>query len=182
MKRFLLSLAALGAFAIVLPCFAPAAFAADRPAVGDDAPDVTFQGSDGKTYKLSDFEGKSAVVIAWFPKAFTGGCTKECKALKDQGDSLRKYDVAYFTASVDPVEENKKFAESLELDYPILCDPSREAAGAFGVLNERNMASRVTFVIGENGKILAVEEKVNVESHGTDLAAKLKEVGVGEKE
>jgi peroxiredoxin Q/BCP len=176
MKRFILSLAALGAFAL-----ATSAFAADRPAVGDDAPDVTFQGSDGKTYKLSDFEGKSAVVIAWFPKAFTGGCTKECKALKDQGDALRKYEVAYFTASVDPVEENKKFAESLELDYPILSDPSREAAKAFGVLNERNMSSRVTFVIGENGKILAVEEKVNVENHGSDLAAKLKEVGVAEK-
>jgi peroxiredoxin Q/BCP len=176
MKRFVLSLAALGALALALPCFA-----ADRPAVGDDAPDVTFQGSDGKTYKLSDFEGKSAVVLAWFPKAFTGGCTKECQALKDQGEALRKYDVAYFTASVDPVEENKKFAESLKLDYPILSDPSREAATAFGVLNERNMASRVTFVIGEDGKILAVDDKVNVQSHGTDLAAKLKEVGVAEK-
>lgn len=182
MKRIVLSLAALGAFALALPCFQATGFAADRPAVGDDAPDVTFQGSDGKTYKLSDFEGKSAVVIAWFPKAFTGGCTKECKALKEQGDALRKYEVAYFTASTDPVEQNKKFAESLSLDYPILSDPTGEAAKAFGVLNpERNVAARVTFVVGENGKILAVEDKVNVESHGTDLAAKLKEVGVAEK-
>ena len=75
-----------------------------------------------------------------------------------------------------------KFAESLSLDYPILSDPSGEAAKAFGVYNpERNLAARVTFVVGEDGKILAVEDKVNVENHGTDLAAKLKEVGVAEK-
>src|SRR5829696_7155452 len=75
--------------------------------VGDDAPDFTLVGSDGKTYKLADFKGKQAVVVAWFPRAFTGGCTKECKAFKEQGSSIREYDVAYFTASNDPVEKNK---------------------------------------------------------------------------
>src|SRR5919109_273268 len=67
--------------------------------VGDDAPDFEMQGSDGKTYKLSDFQGKQAVVIAWYPRAFTGGCTKECTAFKEQGGSIREYNVAYFTAS-----------------------------------------------------------------------------------
>jgi peroxiredoxin Q/BCP len=103
------------------------------------------------------------------------------RSRREQALRRRAGSVAYFTASVDPVEQNKKFAESLKLDYPILSDPSREAAAAFGVLNERNMASRVTFVIGEDGKILAVDDKVNVQSHGSDLAAKLKEVGVSEK-
>src|SRR6187399_1757479 len=81
--------------------------------VGDNAPDFEMKGSDGKTYKLSDFKGKKPVVIAWFPKAFTPGCTKECKAMTEQGGEIKKYDVAYFTASVDDAEQNKKFAESL---------------------------------------------------------------------
>src|SRR6187397_3415481 len=81
--------------------------------VGDNAPDFTLEASDGKTYKLSDFKGKKAVVIAWFPKAFTQGCTIECKSLAANGDKIKKYEVAYFMASVDPMEGekgNKAFA------------------------------------------------------------------------
>lgn len=149
--------------------------------VGDDAPNFELKGSDGKTYKLSDFKGKKAVVIAWFPKAFTGGCTKECKAMAEQGDYIRKFDVAYFTASVDEPDQNKKFAESLNLDYPILSDPSKETAKAYGVLNERGMANRWTYYIDKNGKVAAVEQKVNVENHGKDIAAKLNELGIEKK-
>ncbi|HMC09980.1 MAG TPA: redoxin domain-containing protein [Pirellulaceae bacterium] len=89
--------------------------------VGDTAPDFTMVGSDGKTYKLSELnkQGK-AVVVAWFPRAFTGGCTKECTSFKNDGAKMRDYQVAYFTASNDPVEQNKKFAESLGADGKIL--------------------------------------------------------------
>jgi peroxiredoxin Q/BCP len=146
--------------------------------VGDNAPNFELKGSDGKTYQLSDFKGKKPVVIAWFPKAFTGGCTKECKAMKEQGDEIRKYDVAYFTASVDDAEQNKKFAESLNLDYPILSDPTKETAKAYGVLNERGMANRWTFYIDKNGKIAHIDQKVNTETHGKDIAGELKNLGV----
>ncbi|MGZ8939116.1 MAG: peroxiredoxin family protein [Limisphaerales bacterium] len=149
--------------------------------VGDNAPNFELKGSDGKTYKLSDFKGKQAVVIAWYPKAFTGGCTKECKALAEQGGEIRKYDVAYFTASVDEPEKNKEFAESLKLDYPILSDPSKETAKAYGVLNDRGMANRWTYYIDKNGKIAAVDQKVNTDNHGKDIAAKLKELNVATK-
>jgi thioredoxin-dependent peroxiredoxin len=149
--------------------------------VGDDAPNFELKGSDGKTYKLSDFKGKKPMVIAWYPKAFTGGCTKECKALAEQGGEIRKYDVAYFTASVDEEQKNKEFADSLKLDYPILSDPSKETAKAFGVLNERGMANRWTYYIDKNGKIAAIDQKVDTENHGKDIAAKLKELGVSEK-
>jgi len=149
--------------------------------VGDDAPNFELKGSDGKTYKLSDFKGKKPIVIAWYPKAFTGGCTKECKALAEQGGEIRKYDVAYFTASVDEEQKNKEFADSLKLDYPILSDPSKETAKAFGVLNERGMANRWTYYIDKNGKIAAIDQKVDTENHGKDIAAKLKELGVSEK-
>lgn len=149
--------------------------------VGDDAPAFELKGSDGKTYKLSDFRGKKPVVIAWYPKAFTGGCTKECKAMKEQGEDIRKFDVAYFTASVDDVEQNRKFAESLGLDYPILSDPSKETAKAYGVLNERGMANRWTIYIDKNGKIAHIDQKVNTETHGKDIATQLKSLGLGHK-
>lgn len=145
--------------------------------VGDTAPDFSLKGSDGKTYKLSDFKGKKPVVVAWFPKAFTSGCTKECKAMAEQGDKIRHYDVAYFTASVDDPETNKKFSESLMLDYPILSDPSKETARAYGVLNDRGMANRWTFFIDKEGKVAAIDKQVKTEQHGNDIAAKLKEIG-----
>lgn len=167
MKKLLSFVAALAAVAIV---------SAAPLKTGDPAPEFELKGSDGKTYKLSDFKGKKPVVIAWFPKAFTGGCTKECKALKEQGDEIRKYDVAYFTASVDDAETNKKFAESLSLDYPILSDPSKKTAEAYGVLNDHGMANRWTFFIDKNGKIAKVDQKVNTDNHGKDIAASLKEI------
>ncbi len=108
--------------------------------VGDKAPAFELKGSDGKTYTLDQFKGKSAVVIAWFPKAFTGGCTKECKSLRANSKALHELDVAYFTASVDTPELNKKFAESLDLDYPILSDPDKSVAKAYGVLIENRPA------------------------------------------
>src|SRR4051794_15508686 len=80
------------------------ALAAEALKPGDPAPDFSLPGSDGKTYKLSDFKGKQAVVLAWFPKAFTGGCTAECKSLRASGEEIRKFDAAYFTASCDTPE------------------------------------------------------------------------------
>lgn len=159
--------------------FASLALAAAAPLKpGDDAPAFELKGSDGKVHKLSDYKGKKPVVIAWYPKAFTGGCTKECKAMKDQGEEIRKFDVAYFTASVDDAETNRKFAESLSLDYPILSDPTKETAKAFGVLNDRGMANRWTFFIDKNGKIAKVDQQVNTENHGKDIAASLKQLGL----
>src|SRR5688572_10359498 len=158
------------------------ALAADPPKVGDDAPEFSLPGSDGKTYKLADFKGKQAVVIAWFPRAFTGGCTKECKSFKEDGAKIREFDVAYFTASNDKPEENKKFAESLSVDYPILSDPDSKVAAAYGVLNPNGKAAlRWTFYIGANGKVLAIDKSVKTDTHGADVAAKLAELGVAKK-
>lgn len=86
--------------------------------------------------------------------------------------------MAYFTASCDPAEENKKFAESLSVDYPILSDPSKETAKAYGVLSERGFSQRWTFYIGKDGKILAIDKEVKASDHGSDIAKKLGELGV----
>lgn len=159
---------------------------AAEPSVGDDAPNFELQASDGQTYKLSDFKGKKAVVVAWFPKAFTGGCTKECKSMREHGKAIKEFEVAYFTASCDPVDGDKgnaAFAKSLDLDYPILCDPDRKVAKEYGLVDDdKGNARRVTFYIGKDGKILAIDKMVKTEAHGGDIAAKLKELGVSKAE
>src|SRR5437868_15254196 len=114
--RALFAIGLAAAVAVPLMAQAPAA----ELKVGDPAPNFKLQATDGKTYQLSDFKGKKAVVVAWFPKAFTQGCTIECKSLAENGDRIRKYDVAYFMASVDPLDGeqgNKAFAEAHKADF-----------------------------------------------------------------
>ena len=87
--------------------------------------------------------------------------------------------MAYFAASGDDTETNTKFADSLDLDYPILSDPERGVSGAYGVTDEeRQLPRRWTIYIGKDGKILYVDKSVKPGSHGADVAAKLKELGV----
>lgn len=170
------------AWAALVLCPALSASAADL-AVGDEAPAFSLVGSDGQTYTLADFRDQQVVVVAWFPKAFTGGCTKECKSLAAHGEAIRAFDVAYFTASCDTQEDNAKFAESLGLDYPILCDPSKEVAQAYGVVHEgREVPERWTFYIGLDGTLLYIDKGVMTESHGADIAARLQELGVAARE
>jgi peroxiredoxin Q/BCP len=149
--------------------------------VGDKAPPFTMKGSDGKTYTLDEFKGKQAVVLAWYPKAFTGGCTKECTSFRTKSKEMKELKVAYFTASVDTVDENTKFANSLNADYPILSDPDKTVARAYGVLNDRGMASRYTYYIDKNGVIKEIDKKVNAANAADDVIAKVKSLGlVGE--
>ena len=164
--------------------------------VGDPAPDFSLQGSDGKTYKLADFKGKRAVVVAWFPKAFTQGCTIECKSLAENGSKIKMYDVAYFMASVDSVEENTKFAKATsvtlqsrgggpatvvdkkEADFPLLSDPTKEVATKYGVLMPAGIANRWTFYIDKTGKIAHIEKMVRPATSAEDMIAKLGELKV----
>ncbi len=170
-------------FAVAAALLTSTVCVADLPKVGDVAPDFEMKGSDGKSYKLADFAGKKAVIVAWYPRAFTGGCTKECKSFRTAGPKLKEFEVAYFTASTDDVQKNADFAKSLDLDYTILCDPESKAAKAYGVLRpDGKTANRVTFVIGANGKVLAVDDKVVTDTHADDLAGKLAQLGVAKKQ
>lgn len=155
---------------------------AEELKVGDMAPEFNLPGSDGKTYKLADYRDKQAVVLAWFPKAFTPGCTTECKVMAQHGSKLKQLDAAYFTVSVDTPEKNKEFAKSVGADYPILSDPGGEVARAYGVTGViQRWASRWTFYIGVDGKILYIDKDVHPSTSAEDIAAKLKELGVKEK-
>jgi peroxiredoxin Q/BCP len=149
--------------------------------VGDMAPDFALQGTDGKLHTLADYRGKKAVVVAWFPKAFTQGCTIECKSLAANGDKIRKYDVAYFMASVDPLEGeggNMAFAKSESADFPLLSDPDKAVAKKYGVLSERGFANRWTFYIDKSGKIAHIEKTVRPATSAEDMIQKLGELQV----
>ena len=145
--------------------------------VGETAPDFSLQGTDGKTHSLADYRGKQAVILAWFPKAYTSGCTLECKSLAENGHLLKKFEAIYFMASVDPIEENKGFAKKEKADFPLLSDPTKEVAKAYDVLSEKGYAVRHTFYIGKDGKILAIDRDVRPAQSAQDMAemlAKLK--------
>lgn len=150
--------------------------------VGDVCPSFSLMGSDGHTYSLEDMRGRSAFVIAWYPKAFTGGCTKECQSFRDDGAAIRALDVLYFTASVDDAETNRRFSESLMLDFPILSDPDKQVAQSFGVVDaDRPVARRWTFYVGIDGRILAIDQNILVASAGADVANRLKALGIPER-
>jgi thioredoxin-dependent peroxiredoxin len=151
---------------------------AKPPAVGDPAPEFSLPGSDGKDHKLSELRGKP-VVLAWFPKAFTKGCTIECKSLRESGDQIRKFDVAYFAVSTDTAEDNKRFAQELGVDYPILSDPGGAIAKAYGVLGKDGQhAQRWTFYVGPDGAIKEIDREVKPQTAGVDVARHLESLGV----
>lgn len=148
---------------------------------GDPAPAFSLPGTDGKTHTLADYKGKT-VVLAWYPAAFTGGCTAECRSIRDASETISGYDVVYFMASVDTPEKNKAFAEQEQANFPMLSDPGRQVANAYGVLAQPNgVARRWTFFIGPDGRLLHVETTPHTTDAGTFLATKLAELHVKKK-
>lgn len=178
MKAHLLLVCLVTLMAAFVSAETPRAVADAPLAVGDRAPEFTLPASDGRTYTLSDFAGKSAVVLAWFPKAYTRGCTIECKSLAENGHLIRAYEVSYFMISVDPIEANTGFAKQQEADFPLLSDPSKDTARAYGVLADSGYAKRHTFYIDKNGRIAAIDTNVQPATSAQDMAARLGELGV----
>jgi len=171
------------ALALALALVASAPVRAAELKVGDKAPPFSLVGTDGKTYSLDDFKGKKAVVLAWFPKADTPGCTAECKSIHANSEALKPLNVAYFTASVDKPEDNKKFSEKFGFGFPILSDPDKSVAQAYGVLQppRPNYATRWTFYIDKDGIIREIDKKIRTAQAGEDVAAKVKSLGLDSK-
>jgi peroxiredoxin Q/BCP len=95
------------------------------------------------------------------------------------GSGLDRFDVVLFAASCDPPEVIRGFAQALKLDYPILSDPGKQVAEAYGVVHdERPVPERWTFFIGKDGRILHISKDVDTASHGAEIAAKLEELGI----
>lgn len=130
--------------------------------IGDTAPDFTVQTNAGKTISLKDFKGKK--VILWFyPKADTPGCTAEACAFRDRAGKFAERNAVLLGVSFDTVEENSAFAKKFQVDYPLLCDTKRDLGIKYGACKsptDKN-ASRIAYVIDESGKITATFPKVD---------------------
>lgn len=145
--------------------------------VGDPAPAFDLPGTDGQHHILADFKDKAWVVLAWFPKAYTRGCTIECKSLAENGHLLKKFNANYYMVSVDPLDDNIGFAKKEGADFPLLSDVRKDVAKAYGVLSEGGYAKRHTFYIDERGTIVAIDENVKPATSAEDMATTLAKLG-----
>lgn len=145
------------------------------PKAGDKAPDFTLQNDQGNKVKLSDFKGKK-VVLYFYPRDMTPGCTKEACGFRDDLSALRDKNVEVLGVSTDSVDSHEKFREKYSLNFPLLADPEHKVADKYGVWQEKNMygkkswgIKRMTFVIDENGKIAHVFGRVDTATHSQDV-------------
>jgi peroxiredoxin Q/BCP len=149
--------------------------------VNDKAPDITLEDQDGKKVSLKDFKGKT-VILYFYPRADTPGCTKEACSFRDDYKKIQKTGVVLLGASPDTPAAQKKFQEKFHLPFSLLADADKKLCNAFGVIQEKNMYGkkvmgvvRTTFVIGPDGKIKHVFHKVKPESHSEEILEYLKQ-------
>ena len=148
--------------------------------VGAPAPDFALQNQAGETVSLADFRGTQAVVLYFYPKDDTPGCTKEACYFRDLSADFARKDAVILGVSPDSVASHVKFREKFELPFPLLADPGAEVAKRYGVWKERSMygrtfmgVERTTFVIGKDGAIRTIFPKVKVEGHADAVLAAL---------
>jgi peroxiredoxin Q/BCP len=167
----------------LLACAAAAVLAlnaqAATPKVGDKAPAVEGKDQDGKPWKLADQTGKKAVLLYFYPKDDTPGCTKQACGLRDRMGDLKKDGIEVIGVSFDSSESHKAFIAKHNLNFPLLADTDGKIADAFGVRREagKNIARRASFLIDKDGKIAHVTDVPSADVHLTemkDAAAKLK--------
>ena len=151
--------------------------------VGKKAPAFTLAADDGSKVKLADLQGRP-VVLYFYPKDDTPGCTKEACAFRDRKVELEKLGAAVFGVSPDTVESHVKFREKFELNFRLLADPDHALAEKYGAWREKNMygkktmgIQRSTYLIDAEGRVARVWQRVQVDGHDEDVLAALKELG-----
>jgi peroxiredoxin Q/BCP len=147
--------------------------------VGDLSPDVSAPLSDGTTFYLKDWLTRAPIVLYFYPKDNTPGCTKEACSLRDDFVAFRGLKATVVGASYDSVESHKKFIQQHNLPFPLIADTSRRVAKAFGV-DGVLFASRSTFIIGRDGKILYVNPSVNPSTHSREIRDVLSRLNSGQ--
>jgi thioredoxin-dependent peroxiredoxin len=143
--------------------------------VGDKAPAFSLKNTEGKTVKLSDFKGKK-VVLYFYPKDNTPGCTKEACGFRDDFAQLKKRGVEVLGVSGDDQNSHQKFTEKFSLPFTLLSDPDHEMMEKYGAWGEKNMYGkksmgvlRITYIIDEEGKIAHLFKKVKTDTHSQDV-------------
>ena len=167
MKTFLTTLT----LTLSLCAAALAAEAGKTPKTGDTAPRLEGKDQDGKTWKLSDHVGKQVVLLYFYPKDETPGCTKQACGLRDRMGDLKKDKVEVIGVSFDSAESHQKFIAKHNLNFTLLADTDGKIADAYGVRREpgKNMARRASFLIGLDGKIAHVTDVPSADVHLAEM-------------
>jgi peroxiredoxin Q/BCP len=148
-----------------------------RVKVGDKAPDFEGPIADGNRLGLKDFIGKKNVVLYFYPKDDTPGCTREACSFRDNLEPIKSMGAEIIGVSLDSVESHKKFSAKYHLPFPLISDSEKRIAKAYGVLRDAWISTnRVTFIIDKNGKIAKIFSKVDVTKHTEEVVAALKEL------
>ena len=143
---------------------------ATPPKAGDPAPLFTGQDQDGGDFKLSDHIGKQIVLLYFYPKDFTGGCTKEACGFRDRMGELQTNNVEVIGVSHDSVASHKKFAQEYNLNFTLVADPDGKIIAAYDAkMPMVSMSRRVSFLIGLDGKIVHVTEAMNPQTHFDEM-------------
>ncbi len=147
------------------------AFAA-MPKAGEMAPLFTGTDQDGQAFKLSNLIGRKIILLYFYPKDFTGGCTKEACGLRDRMGELQTNNVVVVGVSHDSVESHKQFAEKYNLNFTLIADPDGKIISLYDVkMPMMAMSKRVSFLIGLDGKIVHVTDAMNPQTHFDEMQA-----------
>ncbi len=141
---------------------------------GEKAPNFALMGNDGKTHKLSDFRGEY-VVLYFYPKDETPGCTTEACSFRDNISTITKQGAKVVGVSVQDVKSHKAFTKKYGLNFLLLADPHKKVVKMYGVYNAKwEMANRVTFLINPKGRIVKIYPKVDPKVNAEQVIAELK--------
>ncbi len=156
---------------VLLAASVSAADSTKTPKAGDKAPLVTGKDQDGKTWNLSDHVGKKIVLLYFYPKDDTKGCTLQACGLRDRMGDLKKDGVEVVGVSFDSAESHRQFIAKHMLNFTLLADTDGKIADAFGVRREegKNMARRASFLIGLDGKLAHVTDVPSAEVHLSEM-------------
>jgi peroxiredoxin Q/BCP len=145
---------------------------ADMPKAGDTAPLFTGKDQDGKDFNLAGHIGKKVILLYFYPKDFTGGCTKEACGFRDRTGDLASSNVEVVGVSRDTVEEHKKFADEYKLNFTLVADPEGKIVAAYDTkMPLVGMSKRVSFLIGLDGKIIHVTNAMSAQTHFDEMKA-----------